>query len=344
MSNLRANQADQALIQYESSQEAVAMEAMTTTDSTTFASSDSPWSGVAGYEPVIRPNGLVTGGAITPTAATNDSVDVAAGTAYLAGELESPSGVTFDTSSSPVALTQPGANEFKIYSVTVDSSGDYALVAGAVTIAATGFSTTRGGVGGPPYIPTTSIEVGQIRLSGAAGQQIVAADIRQIPGVSQERYDYPLWSDDYTNGEITFISALPTIHNDDSPTDPDTCKKVYVEFYTPAFADLEPASDFVPPETTHSQTSTEVYGGTIGASSSSLNQGSFTVYLRDGVTDNLLSFKNEKLWFKFFPHKLRAAHLLAQGTLGISRTFPAGDSIQASCTLTADAPATEVAS
>ena len=343
MSNLRANQADQALIQYEAGQELVAMTAMTTTDNKTFASSDSPWSAVAGYEPVIRPNGMVTGGVIIPTSGENDSVDVAAGTAYLAGVLESPTGVTFNASSTPVALARPGAGEFQIYSVTVDSDGDYVLVDGTATTAGSAFSSTRGADGGPPYIPTTSIEVGQIRLEGAAGSAVVTADIRQIPGISQERYDYPVYSEDYGNGEITLVSALPNIHNDNPGVDDDECKKVYVEVYTPTFASLEPASDFVPPEVTHSQTSTEVYGGTIGASSSSLNQGSFTAYLRDGVTDALIGLKNEKLWVKFFPHRLRAPYILAQGTLGISRTFPAGDSIQAACTLTADGEVLEFA-
>jgi len=343
MSNLRSNQADQALIQYEASQELVAMEAMTTTDNKTFASSDAPWSGAAGFEPVIRPDGMVTGGIITPTSGEDDSVDVASGTAYVGGELETPSGVTFDSSSTTVALARPGADNSQIYSVIVNSGGDYALVAGEI---ATGgpFAATRGADGGPPYIPVGAVEVGQIRLAGAAGQQVVAADIRQIPGVTQERYDYPLYSEDYTKGEVAFISTLPAIHNDNPGVDDDEPKGVFVEFYTPAFADLEPASDFVPPETTHSQTSTEVYGGAIGASSSALNQGSFTVYLRDGVTDPLLKFKNQKLWVKFFPHRLRAPHLLAQGVLGISRTFPAGDSMQAACTLTADAPAVEVES
>lgn len=335
MSNLRANQADQALIQYEAGQELVAMEVMTTSDNQTFAASDSPWSAVAGYEPTILPDGLATGGVVTPTAATDDSVTVASATAYLAGVLESVTGGELTTTD---GLVQPGAGEFVIHSIIITSAGVIDVEAGAATTDQGGFKTTRDVTGGPPLIGVDDIEIAQVRLSSAVGTQITASEIRQVPGVSQERYDYPLYSEDYTNGEITFISALPAIHTGT------VCKNVYAEYYTPTFADLEPASDFVPPETSHSQTSTEVYGGAIGTSSSSLNQGSFTVYLRDGVTDSLITFKNQKLWFKFFPHKLRAPYILAQGTLGINRTFPAGDAIQASCTLTADAPATEFAS
>jgi hypothetical protein len=337
MSNLRANQADQALIQYEAGQELVAMQQMTPDSArTVFSISDTPWSAVAGYEPVIRPNGLVTGGVVTPTASTVDSITVAGATAYIQGELETVTGGALTTTD---GLVQPGTGEFVIHSIIITSAGVIDVEAGTATTTGSGFQTTRAHAsgGGPPLIGVDDIEIAQVRLSSAVGTQITTDEIRQVVGTSQERWDYPVYSEDYGNGEITFVSALPAIHTGSVP------KRVYIEVYTPTFASLEPASDFVPPEVTHSQTSTEVYGGTIGASSSSLNQGSFTAYLKDGVTDSLINLKNEKIWVKFFPHRLRDPYILAQGTLGISRSFPAGDSIQAACTLTADGEVLEFA-
>jgi hypothetical protein len=49
------------------------------------------------------------------------------------------------------------------------------------------------------------------------------------------------------------------------------------------------------------------------------------------------------LWFKFYPDRYKSSYLLTQGKLGISRTFPAGDNIQAACTISASAAGTEVA-
>ena len=339
---LRANQADQALIQYESGQELVAMEQLTAgSDNKTFSASESPWSGVAGYEPDIRPDGLMTGGVISAGTGP-DEILVTAATAYQSGVAIEPAAVT--QGGTPLDLDRDGdpgqTDPYCIYSVVIDGSGDFALVKGAEHASA--FSTARGAAGGPPWIPEGQIEVGQIRVTSADAGVVASSEIFQVVGTHTERYDYPMYSEDYGAGEIEFISALPEIHSDDVGATTAT-KEVYAEYYTPMFAPLEPASEFVPPETTHSQSSAQVYGGAIGSSSSSLNQGSFTAYLQDGVTDPLLSLKNQKLWFKFLPHRLRAPYILAQGILGISRTFPAGDSIQAACTLTADGPAIEVA-
>ncbi|WP_028575028.1 hypothetical protein [Desulfonatronovibrio hydrogenovorans] len=333
--SLRANQADQALIQYEAGQEFVAMEALSTNDNKTFSSSDAPWSGVAGYEPVVRPDGLITGGTVTPGSGNNE-IDISNLTAYLGGEQVDLTSIATQT----VTRSTNSTDKFRINSVTITDAGEIAIVSGVDEGPA--FSGTRGTAGGPPWIPEGHIEIAQIRLEGSDPEIVPADAVRQVVGVSTERYDFPLYAEDYGEGKIEFISALPEIHSDDNGVTR-TCKSVFAEYYTPSFANLEPASEFIPPETTHSQTSTGVYGGAIGASSSALNQGSFTAYLRDGVTDPLLALKNQKLWFRFYPHRLRAPHLLAQGILGISRTFPAGDSIQAACTLTADGPAIEVA-
>lgn len=319
-----------AKLQYEAGQEISAMAEMTDSgDHKTFSLTAAPWSGKSGYEPKVYPDGLATGGVITPGTG-NDNVSVAASTVYLAGVLTS---VDADAT---VEVTRP-ASGVKINSITITSAGAIAEVTGTDGSA---FSATRNAAGGPPLIPDGSIELGQIKLDSTTPAEIASSEIFQVVGTSQERYDYPVWSEDPFNGTITFASALPAIH-ESSPT---AYKGVYAEVYEPVFTDLEPATDFVPPETSHSVSSTQVYGGTVGASSSTLNQGSFTCFLKDGVTDAIVGLKDEILYFKHYPDRTKAPYLLVQGKLGISRTFPAGDNIQASCTISATQVGEEFAS
>jgi hypothetical protein len=89
-------------------------------------------------------------------------------------------------------------------------------------------------------------------------------------------------------------------------------------------------------------TSTQIYGTTLGSTSKSLGQGGFTAYLEDGVTDGLVASKDALLWFRFYPDRYKTPYLLTQGKLGVSRTFPAGDTIKAACTISATKTATEV--
>ena len=327
----RARQASDALIQYESSASLVPMQLMTNDSATVYSISETPWSNVAGNEPSILPNGIVTGCVVTPTAVV-DQVQVTGGTAYLAGVLTTVlEDLTVNLDRPALQTCGAGAEDCThvIHSIIIDNTGDITVAPGTEGLA---FSETRDAAGGPPLIAVDAIEVAQVRLSARASAVILLTEIFSALGQHRERYDYPLWTEDFATGEITFAAAIPSIHI--GPTR----KRVYAEVYTPNFTDLEPASEFVPAETTHSQSSTQVYGGTIGASSSSLGQASFTVYLSDGITDPFLAFRNQALWVKFFPDRNRAPYMLTQGTLGVSRTFPAGDSIQAACTLSADAP------
>jgi hypothetical protein len=341
--------AENAKIQYESGQDLVAFVALTDQgDHKDFRSADNFWSGRSGYVPDIKPNGLATGCAIIPAAsATKEAVDVAAGTAYLAGVLTT---ITADTDVLVVRpAASPAASCYKKDSITINSGGSIAVVEGT---AGSAFSTTRGAAGGPPFIPTTSIEIGQVWMTSASTAVIASTEIKQVIGTHCERYDYPSWTVKYFNASngilgyagIVFDAALPAIHDDSSPW-VGAAKKVYAQYYEPAFTDINRAVDFVPPETTHTVSSKQIYGLTLGASSSSLNQGSFTAYLTDGIKDGLLSFKGDNLFFKFFQNRDNSTpYLLQQGILGVSRTFPAGDQIQAACTISAEEEAVEVVS
>ena len=339
--------AENAKIQYESGQDLVSFVALTDQgDHKDFMSADPLWSNRAGYEPDVKPNGLATGGLVIPAvAAGNDDVDVAALTCYLAGVLTSVGAAANTQLTRPTAGSP--ANTHNKSSITVTSAGAIVVVKGTD---GTAFSTTRGAAGGPPLIPLASIEIAQVWLDSATPAAVTADEIKAVIGTHVERYDYPTWEQKRFNVEngvignagVLFASALPLIHSATSPVVP-TAKKVYAQYYEPAFADISKSSDFVPPETSHSVSSKQIYGSTLGASSASLNQGSFTAYLEDGISDGLLSLKNQELFFKFLQNRLNSTpYILCQGKLGVSRSFPAGDQITAACTVSAQSAAVEV--
>jgi hypothetical protein len=324
--------AENAKLEYEAGQQAAAMAALTDSgDHIAFDSAATLWSGKTGYAPSVKPNGLLTGGVITPNVA-NDKIDVAALTCNLNGVVTS-----VGASTGTLTLTRPATAVSKVLSITVNAGGALAVVAGTdgATVA---FSETRAAAGGPPLIPVDSIEVGQIRVTTSAAGPITADQIYQVVGTHVEAANYPLFNTNYEDGGVSFLSALPLIH-----TGP-AAKKVYASYASPLFAEVSLASDFTPPETSHSVTSTQIYGTTIGNTSKSLGQGGFTAYLEDGVSDNLVAQKDQLLWFRFYPDRYKAPYILTQGKLGIARTFPAGDAIKAACTISATAEAVEVAS
>jgi hypothetical protein len=323
--------AENAKLQYEAGQTAVSMSALTDSgDATTFDGSVSPWSQRSGYAPVVRPNGLITGGAITPAASgDDDAVDVAAGSAYIGGAL------VVWTAAADVAITRGLTTDtHAITSITVTSGGTVTAVAGTDH---TEFSETRDATGGPPLIPVASVEVGQVRTASVTAAPIVASEIFQTVGTHQERADYPLYDIDYFTGEVTFTAALPSIHTGAVP------KSVYASYASPIFSDISKATDFVPPENSYSVSSTQIYGRTLGSTTSSLGSGSFTGYVEDGVTDGLVSLAGETLWFRFYPDRAKSPNIMTQGKLGITRSFPAGDQIQVAATINAESAATNVA-
>jgi hypothetical protein len=334
--------AENAIIFYEAGQTAVAMgELADQGDRKAFKCPDPLWSGKAGYEPDVKPNGLATGGQVTPAASgSDDQVDVAAFTCYLAGVK------TLVAAAANQAITRPLTNEFQIFSITVTAAGTIAVVVGDE---GTAFSEDRGAAGGPPWIPTDSIEIAQVRVSSQTSAPIASSEIKQVVGTHCERYDFPTWTEQHSdvengvlgNAGIVFDASLVAIHSDDAGTTT-SAKKVFAAYFEPEFAQVPKSSDFVPPETSHSVSSTQVYGATLGSTSESLNQGSFNAYLEDGVGDGLLSQKNQNLWFKFRPNRLAAPYILCQGKLGISRTFPAGADIMAACTVSAQEAGVEV--
>jgi hypothetical protein len=292
------------------------------------------FSGKSGFEPVIRPNGIVTGRNLLSVNATNDTVTIAAFTAYSEGTLYSVDATT-DT------ITRSSGDVAKINSITMTDAGVIAVVAGTDGASAA-FSETRGAAGGPPEIPADSVELGQIRTTTEAAAVIAADEIFQVVGTHAERFDYPTWTVNpigdgdaaavsaKKNAYIEFASELPAIHASAA------YKQVYIRYYAPIFTEVQKGSDFVPAENSHSVYSTQYYNGTIASVSSSLGQASFTALMDDNVTDALIGVKDTVVTIRQYPDRNKTPYTLTQGKLGISRSFPVADQNSASVTISAE--------
>jgi len=320
--------ADNALLRMETGQQSYPMgELLDSGDSKTFEGLAAPWSGRAGFEPDVKPDGVINGGSITPGAAV-DTVAVEAVLCNLGGTETTVSGNT------AVALTRASTDSHIINSVTISSAGAIVVVAGTE---GTSFSETRGAAGGPPYIPVGSIEVGQVRLNAQASALVTAGQIFQVIGLHQERYDTPLFEVDSYKGTVVFAGALSAIHTGDEP------KGVYASYATPILQDIEPVRDNVVPEEAYSVSSEQYYGRAIGSTSRSLSQGSFTYAMKDGITDILAKLEGENLWFEFLPSRYQnKVKFLYQGILGVNRSYPASGAMTMACTVSASEKASPV--
>lgn len=323
--------ASNALIKYEAGQTPVAMAALTDSgDQTTFTGASSPWSQRSGYAPDVRPDGLITGGAITPAASgTSDKVDVAAGTAYIGGALVSWSAAT------DVTVTRGLTTDtHSITSITVTAAGAVAAVAGTD---GTAFSETRAANGGPPLIPVTSIEIGQVRTSSVTAAAIAAGEIYQVPGTHAEWVSMPKMDDpDCFSGSVTFNSPLAKIHTGNLP------KRVYASYATPIFANVPAASEFKAPRNSVSASSEQHYGGTQGFSKTDLQSGGFKALLKDGVSDHIVTLREQHLWFKFFPDCASTRGLMCEGVMGVDVEYPVTGPIKGTFTISATRPYREI--
>jgi hypothetical protein len=323
-------------LDYEAGQTAVAYTALSDAgDNKTFNSAAELWSNRAGYTPSVRPNGVLTGLAVSVAASgTNNMVDVAGGTVWLAGV------ETTITAATDVAITRAiTPDTHNINSITITAAGAVAVVAGTD---GTAFSTTRGAAGGPPYIDNDAIEIAQVKLTAFGVAVVTASEIIQVPGSSREMAMFPVWEEErirVTAGVqgyagVDFASELQAIHSEDAGTTVAT-KLVYASYYTPSFAQVPKAADFVRPANSYSVSSTEYYGGAMGTRSQSIGQGSFTAYTST-LNEGFMQFEGEELWFKFRNDRLLTTPCIyAQGVLGIAETFPADGTIEISATISA---------
>jgi len=293
------------------------------------------WSGKSGYDPDVRPNGIVTGQRVLSTHASDDTVTVAAFTAYSQGTLHS-------VSAGSQAVTRPSTDTHKVSSIIMDDTGALDEVEGTE---GTSFSETRGAAGGPPLIPVDAVELGQVRMSAQASAAIAAAEIYQDIGDHAEYADipgfevFPIGKGSYAsvaaekNAHVKFNTALPQSHVGPA------CKRVYLKYYTPSFTTLTNVNDFAAAEVGVTKNSEVVYEGS-GASGAigsmkadSVGDCSFVVFANDGITDAIVREKNEIVTVKWFPDANKVPFLLTQGLLGFVRDFPAGQQNKINCTV-----------
>ena len=340
-------QASNALIQIETGRDAVVGQVMVDSgDGKVFTVTNYPlFSGRAGYEPDVKPNGIVTGSNLLSPGSGNDEVDTEAFTAYSKGVLQSPA-----ATDGTITITRPATDVAKINSVVMESDGSLDVVAGTDG-ATTTFSETRGAAGGPPLIPVEAVELGQVRVTTSAAGIITAAQIKQVPTVHNEYSNSPAFTINNIgqgknatvaakeNAYVEFYSAIPAIHTGS------VRKPVYIDFYAPLLGPLAVTRDFTPVENTHSVSSEQYYGNqAIASRSSSIGQGGFTVVLEDGVNDIIMNERDQVATVKFFPDANKSAYILQQGTIGIARAFPVDGQMTASVTMTSQVVSAEFAS
>jgi hypothetical protein len=321
-----------AKISFEDGQTLVGFHALTDAGAhTVFSSASKPWSRYAGKEPTIIPDGLATGGAVTPgVSATNDKIDVAALTCYLSGVL-----TTVNAGADETVTRAVTTDTHIINSVTITEVGAIAILAGTD---GTAFSETRGATGGPPLIPVGHIEIAQVRLSSNTAAKVTSDEIYTVIGQHCERYDYPVWTENAIAGQVTFASALPLSHTGAIP------KGVFAKVYTPLYQEINKADSFVPAEVSNSVSSTQIYNGVIGSESSSLGQCSFNAYLENGHTDSIIGRAGNVVLVKFQADRNRLPYSLTQGRLAIKRTYPAGNAMVAAVTISAENATVDFAS
>lgn len=326
-------------IRYEAGQTQYGWTALTDSgDATTFEGAVAPWSDVGREYKLgdVLAYGLATGGAITGNGA-NDQVSVAALTAYMPGATgaDLTTGLLAVAANAALSVgTRPTGSNKCIVSITVNSSGALAVVKGTdgASIVA-----TRGAAGGPPLIPATSIEIGQVTLSGSTAAPVVAAtDVSQIDGTSSEMFKLPSIVDQL-NGAVTFNDSLKPIHTGGVP------RKVYARPSVPVLAAVQDAYDWVPADESSSPDSTPTYDGPVGSASSSLGGASFSYISRDGISDPLIALKGKRLWFEYKPDRTRSLpKQLTQGVLSIARTNPASGNKVVTVSITAERATADV--
>ncbi|MEI6262206.1 MAG: hypothetical protein WCR46_20170 [Deltaproteobacteria bacterium] len=333
--------AENSLLYYESGQTFVPMSALTDSgDSMAFNSSAEIWSDEAGFSPVVKADGIITGLVVTPAASgTSDKVDVSAGTINLAGIP-----VTMTASTDATCLRGATTDALvsaicRINSITITSAGAIAVLSGTDH---TAFVETRGAPGGPPFIPVGSIELAQVRLSSITSSVIYTSEICSTPNQHRELSSYPVILKTEFARETdtiigyagaTFSPAMTRSHIGNIP------KNVYAQYYEPEFVEVSKATDFQPASNSMSTTSQQYYGGVIGEVSTSLKSGKFRAFLSNGVSDPILRKEGKKIWFKYYVDKLQTDNfILTQGYLGVTVSYPARSSIVADFTINANNP------
>lgn len=327
--------AEKALVQVEQSATLKDFELMLDSgDHQHFTSSEDIYSALAGSLAEARPNGIDTGYDLLSPHASDDTIAFAAFTAYAKG-------VKLAVAAGSLVVTRGVAAKAKIISIVCDDTGTVTEVLGTDS-ADTSFDEGRGVAGSAPYIPLDSIELGQLRIIGDVAAVFTASEILQVPGQHSERSASPQAKPNTiglglsakisaeTFAHVKTAAALPLIHTGD------VAKRIYLKSYAPVFGDVGVGSDFKAAEIAHSISSQQFYNTTVGSRSSSLGTGGFTALLDDGITDPLVTGKDEVRTVRFYPDRNKLPFLLTQGAVGIDREWPHDGQIAVKVVLAAE--------
>jgi len=292
------------------------------------------FSGRSGYAPTVRPDGIYSGHNILSPHADDDKITYAAFGAQLAG-------TQYDVPAGTATITRPTGDNARINSFVLEDDGETVSVLAGTEATGTEFSSERGAAGGPPDITAGFIELGQVRVTSSTSAAITEAEIFQTPNQHVDRADFPVVKDVNNIGDgsyaessakktayVEFTAALQANHAGSAT------KGVYIDYSSATMMQLQKASDFVPPETTHSQSSEEHYDGVEVSVSSTGNQGSFNLIVENGITDFIITEKNQVLTVDFYPDSTKSPYIRCQGTIGLSRSYPVSGALKAGVTIT----------
>ncbi len=305
-------------------------EAMTDVDHKYFkvATEGRIFSMVGAQKPLIRPDGQLTGLKVKPAVSGgDDKVDLEKGTAWINGAL-----VTLSADATDLTITRGTTQNYTIHSIDLTSAAAGAVVDGTEGASHT---ETRGAAGGPPLVPTSSIECGQVRVTNKTAAPITEDEIFSVPNQHRELASYPVATvhpmgiDGILKGTalVEFSEELPLIH-----TGP-VAKEVHARYYNPNFAQIPEASEFRPPRDTATQSEDSTYDGPRAATKWGRGTGSFNC-LHDGTGNAIImQVKGTTRAIKFYPDKYLSGHWLMMGSLGIADEYPAGANMRATVNL-----------
>jgi hypothetical protein len=270
----------------------------------------------ASYGPTVRPDGVRSGGNGTPGTA-NDTVDVTALNAYLAGVWYGTGGDSAAVAATTLTITRGTVttNPYKVNSVTLASSGAFVVVEGSGGTNFTTVDSGRGGAGQPPLIPLKSIECFQVRTTSSTAAVILASEIQSTPGTHREEAANPTPITRFSRETnhalgycgVSFLEALPLIHTGS------VTKGIWMKGYEASFSEWPDVRGFFGTDETGSLASEPFYRRAIGSVDKTLNAGAFEWGVGNPVTDAQLEAIGREVWFKFLPDSLQTAAIIVQG-------------------------------
>lgn len=277
-------------------------------------------------EPVVRLDGVISGGEITGDAARDNAVDVAAFTAYVKGVELSVAAIEVRN------LVRPASTgNVVINAIVCDENGVVSNVAGTEGAA----GGARGAAGGMPYIPTDSILLGYVTLSDvyASGSSTISAT--EINTEARERSDIPTYKINFHDddadqgvGVVELGSALTAIHGAGA-----NYRNVYASWYEPTFEIFPDCYDLELPEEI-SEITSRAYGDTYQEVATDIPSwsGSFNFYFTK-VKDIVDIVKNSLRWMKFFPDKDDTQYWAGTAIVNPTHSFPVGDNMNGTMNL-----------